>query len=164
MLIKADVVVGEATTQVLVVSDRIKFCTPVFKVVEERTDVKITGCHVCTDKVVFNGELQKNIIYKEPPNECGCREGHLIYHELVLPFAGFVEIPGAQPGDICQVEAAGVKDGCNFFIPLESDAEGCVVAAKQKTVVEVTLKVLRPEQIDVAVVAPVVDPCATREY
>lgn len=158
MLIKADVVVGEATTQVLVVSDEIRFCIPVFKVVDEKTEAKITGCHVCQDKVVFNGELQKNIIYKEPPNTCNCQEGHVVYHELVLPFAGFVEIPGARVGDICEVEFAGVKDGCNFLIPLEKDEAGSILRAKQKMVVEVTIKVLRLEQIEVALVAPVTDP------
>jgi hypothetical protein len=158
-LIKTEVVVGEVTTQVLVVSDTIKFCTPVFKLVEERTDVSITDCRVCDGKVIFNGELQKNIIYKAPPTGCDCREGPVVYHELVLPFAGFVEVPGALPGDRCQVESAGVRDLCNFFIPLTRDEKGFITCAQQKTVVDVTLKVVRVEQLDVAVVGPVVDPC-----
>lgn len=147
MLIKTEVVIGEVTTQVFIVSDIMTFGTPVYKVIDEITEVAVDDCFVCTDKVVFNGTLTKNLIFKEQPDpQTG--EGRVLFHETRLPFTGFVEVPGAEPGDTCQVESARVGD-CNFLLPLTRDAWGNVLTAQEKTIVEITLKVTRTEQIEV---------------
>jgi len=160
-LIKTEVVIGEGSTQVLC-EKAFSLKWPLKKVVHEIFDVEITNCEVCTDKVIFNGLVQKNLIYKTPadppPNTegqsslCCCtsvssQDGFIVFHEEVLGFAGFVEIPGAQPGDNYQVEIAEVSD-CTKFHP-EVDPDGLIRHGKQKFIIDVTIKVTRTEQIDV---------------
>ncbi|ACX51976.1 hypothetical protein Adeg_0836 [Ammonifex degensii KC4] len=147
-LIKTEVVVGEASTEVLLVTDTITFATPVYEVLQEEVKIKVTDCYVCTDKVIFNGEAQKNIVYKAPPDPY-TGEGVVVYHELTLPFAGFVNVPGALPGDQCQVVSASVKDS-TVLIPITKDALGHILTAKQKMVAEIKIKVVRTEQITIA--------------
>lgn len=147
MLIKTEVVIGEVTTQVFIVSDIMIFGTPVYKVIDETTAVTVDDCLICTNKAVFNGTLIKNLIYEEQP-EPHTGEGRVLFHETRLPFTGFVEVPGAKPGDICRVESAQVGD-CNFLLPLTRDAWGNILTAQGKTIVELTLKVTRTEQIEV---------------
>ncbi|MEW6769817.1 MAG: DUF3794 domain-containing protein [Bacillota bacterium] len=156
-LIKTEVVVGEAATQVLVIKEDVIFDPPLYKVIQEDLTVEIGDCLVCADKVLFNGKLIKDIIYKGVGCERGFIEREVRWVEVSVPFAGFVDVPGAQVGDGCQVEFAGVKD-CNFLIPTETAQVedrtgliGVVRKALQKTIVDVTVKVVRTEQIEVAV-------------
>ena len=144
MRIKTEVVVGEARTQLLIVSDPVTFHTPVYSLLDAVGEVSIDHCLVCTDKVLFNGTLTENLIYKERPHPA-TGEGRILYHELKLPFSGFVALPGAKPGDNCQVESAGVGGG-NFLVPLMADAAGIRIAV-EKAIVEVKLKVTRVEQV-----------------
>ncbi|MGO0122896.1 DUF3794 domain-containing protein [Desulfothermobacter acidiphilus] len=147
-VIKTELVVGEESTEILLVTDTITFTTPVYEVLQEEIKIKVTDCYACTDKVIFNGEARKNIVYKAPPDPY-TGEGAVVYHELVLPFAGFVNVPGALPGDHCQVVAATVKDA-TVLIPITKDALGHILTAKQKMVAAITIKVVRTEQITVA--------------
>lgn len=156
-VIKTEVVVGEATTQVLVIKEDIVFDPPLYKVIREDVAVEIGDCLVCAGKVVFNGKLVKDIVYKGAECKQGSVEREVRWVEVAVPFAGFVDLPGAQAGDGCQIEFAGVRD-CNFLIPtetaqLEDQKEPISVVRKalQKTIVEVTVKVVRTEQIEVAV-------------
>lgn len=144
MLVKTEIVVGEAVTEVFILSDPVTFYTPVYKVVNQSAEVTISDCLVCTDKVIFNGAVTENLIYKEQP-DLATGAGRVFYHETRLPFSGFVVVPGAKPGDNCQVEFAGVKD-CNFLVPLVADAAGIRIAV-QKVIIAVKLKVTRSEQI-----------------
>ncbi|MGQ9512396.1 DUF3794 domain-containing protein [Thermodesulfitimonas sp.] len=153
-LIKTEVVVGEATTQVLVIKDAIRFDPPLYKVIQEDLTAEVSDCLVCTDKVIFNGRLVKNIIYKagQPDTKT---PGEVRWVEVEVPFAGFVDVPGAQVGDGCQIEFAGAKD-CNFLLPTRTIPCGAVELveeAMQKTIVDITVKVVRTEQIEVVVSA-----------
>lgn len=153
-LIKTEVVVGEATTQVLVIKEQIHFDPPLYRVVQEDLTVEISDCLVCADKVIFNGKLVKNIVYKAGKTETEV-SGAVRWVEIEVPFAGFVEVPGAKVGDRCQIEFAGAKD-CNFLLPTKTVSYGdteLVEEAMQKTIVDVSVKVVRTEQIEVAVSA-----------
>ncbi len=167
-LIKADVVVGEGKTQILI-EKQFKLKWPLKKVVDEQFDVDIFHTEVCTDKVLFNGEVQKNLIYKTPfekkpkwrgeedegaedevrhfppPEVIEQQDGFVVFHEEVIQFAGFVNILGARLGDDVQILEAQVKD-CTAFIPIK-EANGLIWEGKQKFIVDVVIKVTRHEQI-----------------
>jgi hypothetical protein len=146
--IKADVVVGTGATQVLVFTPLITFCPPAHKIIEERIDVTITKCVPTTDKVIFNGTMQKNIIYKEPPGQGG--GGTVRFVEVIETFAGFIVIPGTLPDDQCQVEFAGVRNDNFVLNPLTRDQEtGAILTAEQKAIIDVEIKVTREQQIDI---------------
>ncbi|NLK52234.1 MAG: DUF3794 domain-containing protein [Syntrophomonadaceae bacterium] len=145
--IRVPEVIGRQTTEVLLVDD-ITFTTPVFKIIDVLIDVEITDCFVCTDKVIFNGRMQKNIVYKAP-RDPATGEGTVNYREFVRDFAGFVVIPGVLKDDECLVERAVVRQDCEVFIPTERDANGNIVAATEKVIIDVDIKVLRPRQITV---------------
>jgi len=146
-LIKADVVVGTGTTQVLVFTPLITFTPPAHKIVEEKIDVTITKCVPATDKVIFNGTMQKNIIYKEPPV---AGAGAVRFVEVIESFAGFVVIPGTLPEDHCQVEFAGVRNDNFVLNPLTTDpVTGAILTAEQKAIIDVEIKVTREQQINI---------------
>ncbi|MGO0122895.1 DUF3794 domain-containing protein [Desulfothermobacter acidiphilus] len=133
---QVDEVVGVGTSQILLVR-QLAFTVPVYEVVEELFTVTVTECHVCTDKVIFNGTVEKNIVYKTPPAVTG--EGTLAYHKEDFAFSGFVTVPGARPGDKCQVEKAEVGD-CRFLLPASAPP---YTAAEQKFIVDIAIKVIR---------------------
>jgi len=166
-LIKADVVIGEGKTQILI-EKQFMLKWPLKKVVDEQFDVEIFHTEVCTDKVLFNGEVQKNLIYKTPfekhkwraedeeeieddarhfppPVVVELQDGFVVFHEEVIQFAGFVNIPGTRAGDDVQIIEAAVKD-CTAFIPTKMK-NNLVIEGKQKFIVDVLIKVTRHEQI-----------------
>jgi hypothetical protein len=92
-------------------------------------------------------------------NVCKCEDidgffGDVRHVAVNIPFAGFIEVPGARPGDDFQVEFAGVEDECEVDIleePVEV-FEDCIVAfrkLREKVIVKIDLKVLREVQITV---------------
>jgi|GEM_PF-2926763 hypothetical protein len=165
-LIKADVVIGEGKTQILI-EKQFKLKWPLKKMVDEQFDVDIFHTEVCTDKVLFNGEVQKNLIYKTPfekphnwrteeetegearhwppPEMIEQQDGLVVFHEEVIQFAGFVNIKGARAGDDVQIIEALVKD-CTVFISTK-EHKGLIWEGKQKFIVDVVIKVTRHEQI-----------------
>ncbi|MBE0467799.1 MAG: DUF3794 domain-containing protein [Candidatus Desulforudis sp.] len=165
-LIKADVVIGEGKTQILI-EKQFMLKWPLKKVVDEQFDVDIFHTEVCTDKVLFNGEVQKNLIFKTPfekkwrteeeesedetrhfppPEVIEQQDGFVVFHEEVIQFAGFVNVKGARAGDHVQILEAAVKD-CTAFIPTKVDKNDLVLEGKQKFIVDVVIKVTRKEQI-----------------
>jgi len=145
--ILAKQIIGANRTEVLLV-DEITFVTPVFDIIDIIIDVDITDCFVCTDKVIFNGRMQKNIVYKEPLDP-ETSEGLVRYREFARDFAGYVIIPGAVKGDECLIETAEVRMDCEVFIPKVRDVNGNITEATEKVIIDVDLKVLRNRQITV---------------
>jgi len=162
--IKVPEVVGRNDTQILV--EAVIPFPPEFPAVEIKDikkEVRNLRIFVCKNKVLINGILHKNINYKtfeeKLENVCKCDSidgffGDVRHVAVNIPFAGFIEIPGARPGDDFQVEFAGVEDECEVDI-LEDPIEifkDCVVAFRQlreKVIVKIDLKVLREVQITV---------------
>ena len=144
--IKTPVVIGEESTQILVLSDTIVFKVPVSGVIEEKFDIKISDCKVCPDTVVFNGTVRKDIIYKEPSDSYN--EGAVRYHEENYNFGGIFEIKGVRVGDMCHVEKTEVVRA-NYFIPQTFDNNGNILTAMQKFIVDISMKVTREQQIEV---------------
>ncbi|ACV62610.1 hypothetical protein Dtox_1753 [Desulfofarcimen acetoxidans DSM 771] len=144
--IKTPVVIGEDSTQILVLSDTIVFKIPVSGVIDEKFDIKINDCKVCPDTVVFNGTVKKDIIYKEPSN--AFNEGGVRYHEESYNFGGIFEIKGVQEGDTCHIEKTDAVKA-NYFIPQTYDNSGNILTATQKFIVDISIKVTREQQIQV---------------
>lgn len=156
--IKVPEVIGRNSTQVLIESV-IAFpeCFPAVEIKDVVKKVKDLSVHVCKNKVLINGVLHKNINYKTFEGEIKCGKldtffGDVKHIGVDMPFAAYIDVPGAKPGDKYQIEFAGVEDGCEVDI-LEDPIPKCSVKAykklREKVIVKIDLKVLREVQITV---------------
>ncbi len=95
-LIRAEVVIGENTRQLLV-EKNIILAIPAIKI----RNITATVCNITTDviadKVVIQGVLHKQIFF--------VGEDNIVHHQAEnIPFSTFVDVPGAEPGMNVQVE------------------------------------------------------------
>lgn len=134
-LIKVPVVVGENTTQQMLVTDlELDFCA--IKVRDIDASVRDLVATVIHDKVIVQGILHKQIFYVDQEN--------VVRHQPEdIPFSFFVDIPGAEPG--MDVEIRPVIE----HIKTELLECGCIL--HQKVVIEFFVKVTTTEQIFVEV-------------
>lgn len=148
-LIKVPKVIGTGSAQYLSVAD-IPFVVPVFEIVDIIKKVNVTSCKVINGKVIINGELNKNIIYKTRENEeifdnvtrvCG----DVVHCTVNIPFALFIEVSGAIEGDDCHIEDAFVEGEQD--IEQDFNPDGTFNCLHEKTVLRVDVKVTRTEQI-----------------
>lgn len=144
--IKTPVVIGEENTQILLLSETIIFNVPINRIVGEHFEVQITHSKAVEDKVLFKGFVKKDILYKEPPDKFN--EGYIRYHEERYDFAGIVEVAGAQPGDKCRIESAGVEDN-KLFIPETIDNNGNILSASEEFIIELQIKVTRESEVTI---------------
>ncbi|AEY67805.1 DUF3794 domain-containing protein [Clostridium sp. BNL1100] len=135
---------------------------PAVEIKDIHKEVRDLIVHVCKNKVLINGILHKNINYKTYEGKCDFYCGYQKYdsyygdvrHVAVnIPFACFIEVPGARPGDDFEIEYADVEDSCEIDI-LEDPIweKGSVKQYKklrEKVIVKIDLKVLRHIQITV---------------
>lgn len=162
--VKVPEVIGRNYTQILL-ENEIPFAPgcPALEIKDIMKEVKELILSVCRDKVLINGKLHKNINYKTFENigriKCHCEDLDVIYgnvkHVSVsIPFSGYIDIPGARLGDTVEVEFAGVEDCCELDILKDPYyVRGCAVPVykklKEKVIVKIEVKVLRPCQITV---------------
>ncbi|QEK10929.1 DUF3794 domain-containing protein [Crassaminicella thermophila] len=148
-LIKVPKVIGTGSAQYLSVVD-IPFNIPVFEIIDIIKKVEITDCYVVDNKVIINGELNKNIIYKTKEEEeqfdnvtrvCG----DVVHCTVTIPFALFVEVPGALEGDQCQIEDAFVEGERD--VERDFNTDGTFNTLHEKSIIRVDVKVTRTEQI-----------------
>lgn len=158
-VIKTEAVVGVGETQVLVVAD-IPITPPAFEIKEIQKTVIIEDCTPIEDKVIINGVLRKNINFKTFGEQHESHPHHMhkkvkrvtgdLRHVTVwIPFALFIEVPGAKEGDICQVERAEVVG------QVEREQEVCPETGafkvlQEKAVIRICVKVTRQVQVRVA--------------
>ncbi len=131
------------------------------EIVEVKTEVICDIVEVVRDKVLINGRLHKNILYKTKEdswykNQC-CEDmkivnGDLRHVSIWVPFSTFIDIPGACPGDMYEIEYAGADCDQSIDIlidPLPQCRDGITryQKVKEKTIVKIDLKVLRYTQI-----------------
>ena len=164
MCVKVPEVIGRNYCQVLL-EQEIPFAPgyPALEIKEITKEVRELILSVCPNKVLINGKLHKNISYKTLDNvgkyKCNCSDIDIAYgdvrHVAVdIPFSGYVEIPGAMPGDQVEVEFAGVEECCELDMLLDPYFPKCSKVPvfkklKEKVIVKIDLKVLRPVQITV---------------
>jgi len=90
-------VLAEREAQVLV-DDTVELFTPAVKIDEIRAVVEDLRCHIIPGKVIFQGILHKQIFFVNKKNT-------VVHQRVDIPFSGFVEVEGAQPGQGCQLTA-----------------------------------------------------------
>jgi len=158
-----EVAIGES--QVLVVSE-IPLNPAARRIIEVIKNVEITQCKVINNKVIINGILEKIICFlnmgalspissKKP--SCGGEQDQHMTNRVAhgdckatlaqLPFALFVDVPGAQPGDECLIEVAEVVGEKEE--PMQVQSDGSFRVLLEKTVVRVVAKVVRTKQIPI---------------
>lgn len=124
--VQVPAVVARATTQILaeaVVPFPSQFpAKEIVQVIKRVKDLIIT---ICADKVLINGVLDVNVVYKTLEGNYSYRHGgydpEATFGDVKqigfdIPFAGFTDAPGAEPGDDYIVNFAGVENECQIEI------------------------------------------------
>lgn len=131
---------------------------PVFDVVPLTKEVRIDQCEVFCDKVLINGTLHKELLLKEeddtggdcatvacsPFNPQRIRCGDVKHLTLDIPFGCCIRVPGARPGDTCQIERAEVDAEKDELV---LDMSGFVDSIIEKTCIHVVVRCIRQEQM-----------------
>ncbi|NLV92467.1 MAG: DUF3794 domain-containing protein [Firmicutes bacterium] len=146
-------VVGIDSTQILV-TNQIELDEPAIMINSVDTMVNVTSCTVCTNRVIFNAIVTKNITYKTAGrvdtinDDVTLVSGKLRHATFFVPVSGFVEIEGADPAtDQCCVEFAGLEPSCQVIEPVNVDDDGTFQMVIDKEIILFTIKVLRPTQV-----------------
>ncbi|MEW6522434.1 MAG: DUF3794 domain-containing protein [Bacillota bacterium] len=127
---------------------RITLFPPAIEIKDIHMRVEVEEALVCTDHVIVNAILHKNVNYKAKkviPKIGGSkiraedvRCGDVRFCRASFPFSCLIKVPGARKGDRAEVLEAGVLDDCAFeFL----EREGLVL--REKIVVVVVVKVVR---------------------
>lgn len=89
-------VLAEETVQVLI-EDTVELFTPAQKIDQIVASIRDVKCHVIPDKVIFQAILHKQIFFVNEDNT-------VVHQGVDIPFSGFVDMPGAVPGQGCQID------------------------------------------------------------
>ncbi len=121
---------------------------------EIRKTVIIDNCQVVFDKVIIDGRLRKDILFKEarsgfaqPGNVQGCVgtvrtiSGTLQDVDVDIAFNALISVPGVQPTDRCVVLQAFVEGEKEEAANI--DREGTFTALIDKSIVFICIKVVR---------------------
>lgn len=131
-LIRAEVVIGENTRQLLV-ERNVTLSIPAIKVRNITATVRDLTTDVIADKVVIQGVLHKQIFF--------VGEDNIVHHQAEdIPFSTFVDVPGAEPGMNVQVDPVIETIIFSLLSP---------TVVHQKVVIEFFVKVTEVRQINV---------------
>lgn len=124
----AQTLLGEATTQILVVSD-VVLGVPAIKIDEIVASVRELNCTIIPGKIIFQGVLHKQIFFVDTEN--------FVRHQAEdVRFSGFLEFPGIVPENAtCQAGAAIEFVGFELLSP---------TVLHQKVVLAVTVQAFDP--------------------
>jgi len=116
--------------------------------------VIVDNCLVVFDKVIIDGRLRKDIMFKQatagfpiPGTVQGCTgvtgmvSGPLLDLDLEISFNALVPVPGAQPGDKCVVLQAFVEGEKEE--PANIRPDGTFTALVDKSIIFLCVKVVR---------------------
>jgi hypothetical protein len=131
-LIRAEVVIGENTRQLLV-EQNVTLELPAIKVRNINASVRDITTDVIADKVVIQGVLHKQIFY--------VGEDNIVHHQAEdIPFSTFIDVPGAEPGMNVQVDSVIETVIFSLLTP---------TVVHQKVVIEFFIKVTETRQLNV---------------
>jgi ribosome biogenesis SPOUT family RNA methylase Rps3 len=131
-LIRAEVVIGENTRQLLV-EQNVTLTIPAIKVRNINAKVVDITTDVIADKVVIQGVLHKQIFF--------VAEDNIVHHQAEdIPFSTFVDVPGAEPGMNVQIDT--VIETVIFSLLTSR-------IVHQKVVIEFFVKVTETRQLNV---------------
>jgi len=121
MAFEVDQVIGSGSVQTLICQP-ITFPCPAEEVKEIRKTVIVDNCMVVFDKVIIDGRLRKDIMFKQanagfplPGNVAACTgviatvSGPIMDVDVDIAFNALISVPGARPGDKCVVLQAFVE-------------------------------------------------------
>jgi ribosome biogenesis SPOUT family RNA methylase Rps3 len=131
-LIRAEVVIGENTRQLLV-ERNVTLTIPAIKVRNITAKVVNITTDVIADKVVVQGVLHKQIFF--------VGEDNIVHHQAEdIPFSTFIDVPGAEPGMNVQVDPVVETVIFHLLSP---------TLLHQKVVLEFFVKITETRQLNV---------------
>lgn len=146
-------VVGSGDVQELI-CQTLEFPEPAEEIKEIRKTVIIDNCKVIYDKVIIDGRLRKDIMFKAanagfplPGNVGGCGgivgsvSGPILDLDVDIAFNALIPVPGAHPDDQCVVLEAYVEGEKEE--PANILNTGAFTALIDKSVVFLCVKVVR---------------------
>ncbi len=144
-------VVGVGSVQELI-CQTIDLGTHAEEIKEIRKTVIIDSCKVVFDKIIIDGRLRKDIMFKEahagfplPGTVKGCGGvttticGNIKDVDVDIAFTALIPVPGAQPGDTCVIIQAFVE-GENEE-PANIHPSGSFTALIDKSIIFICAKV-----------------------
>ncbi|MGE5674843.1 MAG: DUF3794 domain-containing protein [Mycobacterium leprae] len=148
-VIQVPVIVNRNEAQVLVVTE-IPLTPPAFKIDEIQKLIEIDDCATGCDKVIINGRLIKNVTFKTKKEHDKCHEMHRVCGDVrhctvEIPWHMFIDVKGAKPGDICEVEDAIVA--AEFDKLIDKNCDETFNKLLEKVVIKVRAKVVRTRHI-----------------
>ena len=131
-LVRAEVVIGEATKQLLIESN-ITLSQPALKIRNITAEIRDLTTELIPDKVIIQGLLHKQIFF--------VGEDNIVHHQTEeAPFSTFVDVFGAEPGMNIQIHPTVETILFNLLTP---------TLLHQKVVTEFFVKVTEPTQINI---------------
>lgn len=131
-LVRAEVVIGEATRQLLV-ENTFTLSQPAIKVRNITAEIRDLTTEIIVDKVIIQGILHKQIFF--------VGEDNIVHHQSEdIPFSTFVDIFGAEPGMNVQVHPTIETILFNLITP---------TLLHQKVVIEFFVKVTESTQLNI---------------
>ncbi|HLO04790.1 MAG TPA: DUF3794 domain-containing protein [Symbiobacteriaceae bacterium] len=150
---EVDRVIGSGSVEELI-CQTVAFTNTVEEIKEIRKTVIIDNCRVVFDKVIIDGRLRKDIMYKNastgfpiPGTVQGCSgllgtiPGPILDLDVEIAFTALIPVRGAKPGDRCVVIHAFVEGEKEE--PANINAAGTFTALVDKSIVFLCVKVIR---------------------
>jgi hypothetical protein len=131
-LVRAEVVIGEATKQLLIESN-VTLSQPALKIRNITAEIRDLTTELIPDKVIIQGLLHKQIFF--------VGEDNIVHHQTEeAPFSTFVDVFGAEPGMNIQIHPTVETILFTLLNP---------TLLHQKVVTEFFVKVTEPTQINI---------------
>src|SRR5690554_113201 len=131
-LVRAEVVIGEATRQLLV-ENNFTLSQPAIKIRNITAEIRDLNTEIIIDKVIIQGILHKQIFF--------VGEDNIVHHQSEnVPFSTFLDVFGAEPGMNVQVHPTIETVLFNLLTP---------TLLHQKVVIEFFVKVTESSQINI---------------
>jgi len=132
--------------------------------------VTITDCEVFNGKVLVNGVLHKDLLLKILPTTpstalaaaviggtmCVVSAGTPVDLTVDCPFGACITVPGACPGDRCQVELACVDAEKELLI--DTTGTGTPSIFEEKVCIRIQVKAIRNQQVTITPTLPNICP------
>ncbi len=131
-LVRAEVVIGEATKQLLVETN-VTLAKPAIKIRNITAEIRDLTSELIMDKVIIQGLLHKQVFF--------VGEDNIVHHQTEeVPFSTFADVFGAEPGMNVQIHPTVETILFTLLTP---------TLLHQKVVIEFFVKVTEPTQINI---------------
>lgn len=131
--------------------------------------VEITQCEVFPNKVLINGILHKDVLLKiapitpvnltgvqVAPGDCSIAVATPLDLVIDCPFGACITVPGACPGDRCEIERATADAEKEVLI--NTNADPFPEQLEEKVCIHLAVKTIRDRQVTILPVEPNICP------